>query len=348
MTNSSSPHVQDFMTSARLMRLVIIACIPATVVLFMLFGHGVFINLLLCIVTSIVVESIIAKLRYRSIRALLADYTGVLTAVLIALAIPPLAPWWIPVTGTLFAILVAKQLFGGVGMNPFNPAMIAYVVLLISFPLQMSAWVAPNQIVTLMPIDSQFDAIFNNVPIDAYTMATPLDSVRHLNGQTVNELYDSDPLLSAGKIAGYSSEMINFAFLLGGLYLLKRRVFSWHAPAGMLLSLTLISFLFWGGDGSEGNGSPIFHLLSGATMMGAFFIITDPVSGATSQRGRFIFGCIVGVVTYLIRVWGNYPDGVAFAVLLANICAPFIDYYTVPRSYGYESSESVIKREEEK
>jgi len=347
MSKFSSPHIKAARGTSSIMLLVIIACIPATVALYTLFGVGVLINLLLCSVTALITESLFMVLRKRSIVAALRDNSALLTAVLLALAIPPLAPWWISVIGTIIAIALAKQLFGGLGMNIFNPAMVAYVVLLISFPLQMSAWPAPQELAGLIEAKTYISAIFGGGSVDAYTMATPLDVLRHNEGLTMEELYSSNSLLSTGKLAGYSSELVNIAFLIGGLYLIKKKVTSYHAPLGMLIGLTVVSFLFSNGSGSDSNGSPIFHLFSGATMMAAFFIITDPVSCCTSNRGRFIFGLLVGLLTYLIRTWGNYPDGVAFAVILANICAPFIDYYTVPRSYGREHSEAIIKRGEQ-
>ncbi len=136
---------------------------------------------------------------------------------------------------------------------------------------------------------------------------------------------------------------MNLAFLLGGVFLLRKKIFSWHAPIGMLAALFIMSLIFWNGSGSDSNGSPLFHLLSGATMLGAFFIVTDPVSGATSVQGRLIFGAGVGVLIYIIRTWGGYPDGVAFAVLLMNLCAPTIDYFTRPRTYGHSSAKRGFK-----
>ena len=327
------------------MRLVIFACIPATVAMTMLYGMGTLVNLALATIGALFAEAVILALRGRPLRSALQDYSAVLTAVLLALAIPPFAAWWLPFFGAIIAIVFAKQLFGGLGMNPFNPAMVAYVVLLISFPLAMSSWPEAQQLSSAIPNEVALAAIFGGQSIDGYTAATPLDIVRNLQGQTYTEAVASNLELARGKVAGYASEIINVAFLMGGLYLLKRKLFSWHAPVAMLISLGLMALVFWTGDGSDSRGSPLFHWFSGATMMGAFFIITDPVSGATSNRGRFIFGALVGVMIYLIRAFGNYPDGVAFAVLIANLAAPFIDYYTVPRSYGREKATSIIAKE---
>lgn len=340
----TSPHLQSSLSTAQLMRLVIFACIPATVAMTMLYGVGTLINLALAAAGAVVAEAAILALRGRKVRSALLDSSALLTAVLLALAIPPYAAWWLPFVGAIIAIVFAKQLFGGLGMNPFNPAMVAYVVLLISFPLAMSSWPEAQQLSAPIPNEVALAAIFGGDSIDGYTAATPLDIVRNLQGQTYTEAVAANQELAKGKVAGYASEIINVAFLIGGLYLLKRRLFSWHAPVAMLLALGIMSLLFWTGDGSDSRGSPLFHWFSGATMMGAFFIITDPVSGATSNRGRLIFGALVGVMIYLIRAFGNYPDGVAFAVLIANLAAPFIDYYTVPRSYGRENATSVIAK----
>ena len=341
----TSPHLKSTLSTPQLMRLVIFACIPATVAMTMMFGWGTLANILLASSGALIAESLILALRGRSIRTALSDYSALLTAVLLALAIPPYVAWWLPFIGAFIAIVFAKQLFGGLGMNPFNPAMVAYVVLLISFPLAMSTWPQTQQLHDAIPQAIALAAVWDGGSIDGYTAATALDIVRNLQGQTIAEATASNPELGFGRIAGYSGEIINGAFLLGGLYLLRRGLFSWHAPVAMIGTLAVMSLLFWNGDGSDGRGSPLFHLFSGATMMGAFFIITDPVSGATSNRGRLIFGCLVGFLVYLIRAFGNYPDGVAFAVLLANLAAPFIDYYTVPRSYGRTEASYIVTKD---
>jgi electron transport complex protein RnfD len=160
-----------------------------------------------------------------------------------------------------------------------------------------------------------------------------LDALKVNKSLTMDELWAQNPAF--GYLGGAATEAVNLAFLAGGLYLLHKRLFTWHAPVGMLAGLAVMSLLFWNGSGSDSNGSPLFHLLTGATMLGAFFIVTDPVSGATSNLGRLIFGIGVGVLVYVIRAWGGYPDGVAFAVLLMNLAAPTIDYYTRPRTYGH-------------
>ncbi|MCL4117062.1 UNVERIFIED_CONTAM: hypothetical protein GTU68_062088 [Idotea baltica] len=176
---------------------------------------------------------------------------------------------------------------------------------------------------------------------DGWSQATALDVLKINKSLTSSELWAKSPAF--GHIGGVGSELVNIAFLLGGVFLLYKRIISWHAPLGMLLALIIMSILFWNNASANTHGSPLFHLFTGATMFGAFFIITDPVSGATSNKGRFIFGLGVGIITYVIRAWGNYPDGLAFSVLLMNLAAPTIDHYTRPRTFGHSRS---IKREE--
>jgi electron transport complex protein RnfD len=252
------------------------------------------------------------------------------TAVLLALALPPYSPWWLTLVATGFAVIFGKQLYGGLGQNPFNPAMLGYVVVLISFPVEMTSWPAPHTVGLLEGLQQILGLA--NLP-DGWAQATALDALKINKSLTMDELWVQNPAF--GYLGGAATEAVNLAFLAGGLYLLHKRLFSWHAPVGMLAALALMSLLFWNGSGSDSHGSPLFHLLTGATMLGAFFIVTDPVSGATSNLGRLLFGVGVGVLVYVIRAWGGYPDGVAFAVLLMNLAAPTIDYYTRPRTYGH-------------
>jgi electron transport complex protein RnfD len=332
---------------------VLVATVPGLIVLTRLFGIGTLLNILIASVTAIVCEAAILKLRKRPIGFYLRDYSALVTAVLLGLALPPLAPWWLTVTGTAFAIIIAKHLYGGMGYNPFNPAMIGYVVLLISFPLQMSAWLAPAGLLTDGPpaaapdFMTSLQIVFMGNSIDGFTAATPLDAFKHNSGLLVAQFYEQTPQFAQGHWAGFGWEWVNIAFLLGGIYLLARKVFTWHAPVGMLAGLSVMALFNYDGGSSTSHGSILFHLLSGATMFGAFFIVTDPVTSATSHRGRFIYGVMIGVIVFLIRSWGNYPDALAFAVLLMNFAAPFIDYYTPPRTYGHSKSGTIIHRSKE-
>ena len=334
----TSPHAKGSNRTQRLMTLVILATLPGLGVLTWLYGIGNLVNLLLASATALLVEALVLKIRQRPLFFFLNDRSALLSAVLLALALPPYAPWWLTVIASASALLLGKHLYGGLGQNPFNPAMLGYVVVLISFPLEMTRWPGIAQV---SPGEG-LQLIFGLAPLaDGWVQATVLDTLKLNHSLTLQELYDSHAAF--GLLGGAGSEWVNLAFLLGGLFLLYKKVISWHAPLGMLLVLLVMSLLFWNGSGSASHGSPLLHLLSGATMLGAFFIITDPVSGATSPRGRLVFGMGVGIILYVIRAWGGYPDAMAFAVLLMNLAAPTIDYYTRPRTYGHRQAERGFK-----
>jgi Na+-translocating ferredoxin:NAD+ oxidoreductase subunit D len=320
----SSPFLPVAASVGSVMRDVLLALLPGIAVYTLLFGFGVLRNIALAVAACLLFEAIALRLRGRPLKPFLFDGSALVTGVLLALTLPPIAPWWIAVVGSLFAIGLGKQVYGGLGYNPFNPAMVGYVVLLISFPVQMTAW--PG----LQPL-------WADAP-DAISAATALDHVRTelALGRTLTEVGADAPI---GWIAGSGWEWVALAWLAGGLYMLWRGTIRWQIPAGMLAGLTLIALPFWALD-PDRYASPLFHWLAGATLLGAFFIATDPVSAATTPRGRLLYGALIGVLVYVIRTWGGYPDGVAFAVLLLNICAPTIDRYTQPRVYGHQRGES--------
>lgn len=345
MIPSSSPHKASANSVAQMMQKVIYATIPGALALFYFFGWGVVFNVLICSLVAIGCEWTVMKLRSRPPKIALADYSAVLTAVLLGLALPPLAPWWVAAIGTLFAIVFAKHLYGGLGYNPFNPAMVGYVLLLISFPVAMTAWLPPHMLANHTPsfLDS-FWLVFTSqdslgnplnyylLDADGFTMATPLDEIK--TGMSMGFVIDEikqKPIFDAWANVGW--QWVNLAFLAGGLYLWASKVISWHIPVGFLAGILMVGGLLYGYDVNL-NPSPAVHLLSGATMFGAFFIATDPVSASTTNKGRVIYGFLIGVLVVLIRNYGGYPDAVAFAVLLLNMAAPLIDYYTQPAVYG--------------
>lgn len=337
---ATSPHTHAATTTAQVMQQVILATLPGVAALTVFFGVGVLINIALACLCALFFETVILKVRRRRIGFYLKDYSAIVTAVLLGAALPPWCPWWLVVVGIFFAVVVAKHVYGGLGYNPFNPAMVGYVVLLISFPVEMTQWATPLGALqdgqTLNTWSDILGKFMPDVETDGLSAATPLDTLKQNNGLTLQAVYANDPLLSAGRWAGSGWEWVNLAFLAGGIYLLVKRVFTWHAPVAMLSSLGLLAALFYDGGSSNSAGSPLFHWLSGGTMLGAFFIVTDPVTSAVSNRGRLIYGAAIGVLVFVIRVWGNYPDAVAFAVLLMNFAAPFIDFYTLPRTYGHQ------------
>jgi electron transport complex protein RnfD len=284
-------------------------------------------------------EAVALQLRGKPVGLFITDGSAVLTAVLLAFALPPLVPWWITVSGAAFAILVAKHLYGGLGYNVFNPAMVGYAALLVSFPVHMTRWLLPSG---LAPTDLTFAQTWlvvftGHLPYDltwdAITGATPLSSVRAglILRATMDEIH-AQPIF--GALSGKGWEWVAVATTLGGATLLALRVIRWQIPVAMIGSILVCATLMHALDPGNFAG-PVFHLFSGATLLGAFFIATDPVSAATSERGRLIYGAGIGVLTFVIRAWGGYPDGVAFAVLLMNAAVPLIDRYTIPRIYGH-------------
>ncbi|WP_248916068.1 RnfABCDGE type electron transport complex subunit D [Pseudomonas moorei] len=308
------------------MQRVLLATLPGMLALFWLYGWGVLINLVLAAASALVAEAAVLKLRKRSLQPTLSDGSALVSATLLALALPPYCPWWLTVSAATSAMLFGKHLYGGVGKNPFNPAMLGFALVLVTFPQQMTHWPTSHGMDLMGGLQQVFG--FGQLP-DAWVQATALDSLRINKSLTMDELFATNPAF--GHFGGRGVEWVNLAFLAGGAFLLQQRMFSWHAPVGMLASLFVISLLCWNGSGSDSHGSPLFHLLSGASMLGAFFIVTEPVSGAKSPGARLLFGVGVGLLTYLIRTWGGYPDGVAFAVLLMNLCVPALERLVASR-----------------
>jgi electron transport complex protein RnfD len=324
-----------------MMRQVLYALAPAAAAYTFFFGPGLLINALVASVAALGTEAVALRLRGRAARLFVSDGSAVVTAVLLAFCLPPLAPWWVTVTGAVFAVGVAKHLYGGLGFNIFNPAMAGYAVLLLSFPGYMTVWLPP-QIGDLdyQPLSLGQTLYYTGtgglpaeLVMDAVTRATPLDVVKTDLGQmrTMSEI-SADPVF--GDFGGRGWEWIGNFITLGGLWLLYRGIIRWQIPCAMLGSLLAASLLLYLAD-SETHASPMFHLYSGGALLGAFFIATDPVSSAVTDRGRLIYGAGCGLLTFAIRAWGSYPDGVAFAVLLMNLAVPFIDRHTRPRIYGH-------------
>jgi electron transport complex protein RnfD len=337
-----SPYITDAPSVTTIMLKVLLALVPGIIAYVWVYGGGILVSLTLATIAALVAEAALLQIRQRPIQPFLMDMSAVVTAWLLALALPPLAPWWLVIVGTFFAIVIAKQLYGGLGYNPFNPAMVGYAVLLISFPLIMTKWPAPLLLAQhpLSFID-QLHFIFSNVlpaeiKVDAITSATPLD---YLKTQLMlkHEVASITQAPIFGNYGAKGGEIVTGAYLLGGLYLLQQRIISWHLPTAFLAALALISLSFYVIDPAH-FANPLFHLMSGASLLCAFFIITDPVSGPTTRKGKLYFATGVGVLTYLIRVYGGYPDGVAFAVLLMNMCVPLIDALTQPRVFGHKKN----------
>lgn len=342
---TQSPYLVQPVSVTKVMLKVLLALVPGIIAYVVLFGVGIVVQLLLATVTALVAEAVMLKIRQRPIAPSLADLSAVVTAWLIALSFPPVGPWWLIVVGTLFAIVIVKQLYGGLGQNPFNPAMAAYALCIVSFPAVMSQWP-----VTLanggLPALDQISAIFHGASqVDGWAGATPLDHLKTTlrlsmsnDSLTVQSIAANQKIYGVG--AGQGWEWVTLAWLIGGLWLWQQRIISWHIPAGFIAAVGALSLFSWALDPLH-YASPVFHLFGGATMLGAFFIATDPVTGATTPRGKLIFAAGAGVLAYLIRVFGAFPDGVAFGILLMNLCVPLIDMYTQPPIFGEKSKKDV-------
>lgn len=340
MDFNTPPYLLKEASVTRVMAQVCLALVPGIAVYTWLIGPAILLQLAIATAAALAGEAALLKVRGKPLGPFLSDGSAVVTAWLIALTFPPLAPWWLVVVGTLFAIVIAKQLYGGLGQNPFNPAMIAFAVCIVSFPALMSQW--PNQGLHLSFAD-QAAVVFGLAPrVDAFTGATPLDALKTAlklgaeSGVNVPALLANQDIY--GNFAGHGWEWVTLAYLLGGLWLWQRRIITWHVPAAFVAAMAAIAGALWLYR-PEQFANPFFHLFSGGAMLGAFFIATDPVSGCTTPRGKLIFGAGAGLLAYLIRVFGGYPDGVAFAVLIMNLCAPVIDLFTQPPIFGMKEKQ---------
>jgi len=334
----SSPFITTPTSVSQIMLRVLLALIPGIALYVWYFGPAILVTITLASITALATEAAMLKLRNRPLKPFLSDNSALITGWLLALSIPPLAPWWLVVIGTAFGIVVAKHLYGGLGNNPFNPAMIGYAVLIISFPAHMTHWLTPHGLGSLeLTFAQQLDYIFGGIlpagsTLDAVTMATPLDTLKtqlHL-GLSVNDIREM-PIY--GYLSGKGSEMVAVGYAIGGVYMLATRVITWQIPATYLGTLFAVAGIFHLVD-PVNYAAPMFHMFSGAAMLGAFFIFTDPIGSPTTPKGHLIYAAGAGLLTYLIRAFGGFPDGVAFAALLMNICVPLIDAWTQPRVFG--------------
>jgi len=337
----AGPYAHERSSIGRTMGLVMLALLPATALSLYQFGWPAILLFLLTITSALLAESGSLYLMGKPQKPFLLDGSALLTGWLLAMTLPPWAPWWIGVLGGLIAIVIGKQVFGGIGQNLFNPAMVARVALLISFPLQMTLFTTPVPLFSPQApgLLESFHIIFGRSPMyDAMSSATPLGHIKTelSRGITVDQAMggaDSIDQLLLGTASGSLGEISALLILVGGLLLIWKRVISWHIPVAMLGTLALLATIFHLLDPLHYSG-PLFHLLSGGAMLGAFFIATDLVTSPVSSRGQLVFGAGCGALVYIIRTFAGYPEGVAFAVLLMNACTPLIDHYLRPRIYG--------------
>lgn len=335
-----SPHAHAPLTINKVMRLVMIALTPVTLYGFWLYGWPAIDLWAVSLLAALLGEALVVRLQQRKVRPVLMDGSGLLTAWLLALSLPPWAPWWIAVLGSLFAVIISKQLFGGLGQNVFNPAMAARVMLLISFPVEMTTWIAPVPFGSVHAPDwlEGLAVTFAGSHVDGMASASLLGHVKteFTRGIGLDQALSGyyEPLNALwGSRAGSLGETAVLFLLAGGLFLIAKRIITWHAPVAMLLGVAIPALIFNAVNPGHYAG-PLYHLLSGGLMLGAFFIITDPVTSPNTVTGQFIFGLGCGLLTWIIRTWGGYPEGVAFAVMLMNAATPIIDHYVKPRIYG--------------
>ena len=316
---SSSPHIHSGETTTKVMRAVLYSLLPACGVAVYLFGLPALSVLLIATLGCLASEALCQRLMGQPVT--ITDGSAAITGVLLAFNLPPSSPWWLTLLGAVIAIAIGKQVYGGLGSNPFNPALVARVVLLISFPVQMTTWSAPA------PLGSGLDLV---------TTATPLGEWKNavmLTGQMPAEMQGSMMNYFLGNMSGCIGEVSAVALLLGAAYLFYRRILTWHIPATFVGTVILLSGLFWLIDPAK-YPNPAFHLVTGGLVLGAFYMATDMVTTPVSTKGMLLFGVGCGVLTVLIRLFGGYPEGVSFAILLMNAATPLIDRYLRPHTFG--------------
>ena len=312
---SPSPHVQSSQSTASIMRDVVIALMPALVVSVVVFGLNVLFVTALSVAACVLFEYLIQKFVVKG-ACTISNWSAVVTGVLLAFNLPATIPWWIVVIGAFVAIAVAKMTFGGLGKNPFNPALVGRVFLLIAYPVQMTTFPAVE-----------------NPALDALSGATPLAAVKF--GADAGIVPVENLLL--GMMPGSLGEVAAFALLAGFVYLLVRKVISWHIPVTVLGTMAVFAFvvaLTRGGDAALMWQFPLFHILAGGAMLGAIFMATDYATSPMTVKGQVIFAVGIGVITMCIRLWGAYPEGMSFAILIMNACVPLINKYVKPKRFG--------------
>ncbi len=304
---SVSPHLHKDESVSKIMWLVALSLIPAGVAGVFIFGQGALWVIILGVVSALATEGILQILTKKRVTFL--DGSAFLTGLLLAYNLPPHVPFWLPIIGSVFAVAIGKQVFGGLGQNIFNPALAGRVFLMASWPKYMTAFVKP-------------------LNYDAITSATPLAALKE--GKILEHISNGN--LFWGIRGGCIGEVCIFALLLGALFLLSRGYISWHIPVTYIFTAGLFTYIF--GPVGLFSGDWLFHILSGGLILGAFFMATDYVTSPLTRKGQVIFGIGCGLLTAIIRLWGGYPEGVSYAILMMNAATPIIDRYTRNRIYG--------------
>ena len=332
---TSSPHIRDTDSVPKIMWTVNIALLPALVMSVYFFGWKAMWITLLSVAAAAATEGLIQKLSGKPVRV--QDGAAVITGILLAFNLPPSVPWWMPVIGSVFAIAIVKELFGGLGYNILNPALAARAFLLASWPVEMTAkWLAPREGTV-----SGITAITSATPLNllkqsAKIIASPekFDPSQVQTAQeAIAKLSSSYTNLLIGNVGGCLGETSVIALLIGALILFYRHIIDWRIPFTYIGTVALLAWIFGGTEGLF-TGNWIFHVLSGGLILGAFFMATDMVTSPINPKGQFIFAAGCGILTVAIRLWGGYPEGVSYSILLMNLTVPLIDRYTVPKVFG--------------
>jgi electron transport complex protein RnfD len=323
LTVSIAPYIKDKISTRKIMWEVFLALIPAGVAGVFIFGIKSLWVIFVSLVTALASEALILAMRKRDLHAVF-DGSAALTGLLLAYNLPPQVPFWIPLAGSFFAIVVGKQVFGGLGHNIFNPALAGRAFLMLSWPIYMTTW----------PARTALSGWQNpRWACDAVSSATPLAIIKGNEANLALNVSSWD--LFIGNRGGCIGEVCIIALLLGALYLFARKYITWHIPLTYLASVALLSWIFNGKKGFF-SGEVLFFILSGGLILGAFFMATDYVTSPLGAKGKIIFGFGCGLLTFVIRKFSGYPEGVSYSILIMNAVVPLIDRYTFPKWFGWQ------------
>lgn len=317
---SSSPHVHGKESIPKIMWAVMLALAPATVAALIFFGMQALLVIAVTTISAVVFEALFQRMRKTQVT--ITDGSAAVTGLLLALNMPPSSPWWLCLIGSFIAIGIAKHIYGGLGYNPFNPALVGRVALLISFPTEMTTW-APT--------------LYMPGAVDALTSATPLGAIKEkvIRGIALDPEFMPGDLweLLLGNVKGSLGETSVIALLIGAIFLLWRGYIYWQVPVSYIATVFVFTGVVFAVDPTH-VASPVFHVISGGLIIGAFYMATDMVTSPVTKRGMLIFGVGCGILTAVIRLWGGYPEGVSFAILIMNATVPLIDRYSRPKVFG--------------
>ncbi len=343
LTISGSPHIHGEQYVKKIMWGVVLALLPAMFVSFWYFGTDAILVTLTAIISCVAFEFLIQKLFFKNQNVTVTDGSAVITGILLAFNVPANLPLWEMVIGSFVAIAIAKMSYGGLGKNPFNPALVGRVFLLISFPADMTTWPVPKPFATIVDaitgptaLGVVKEGLMKGETISQITQKS--DSLRNIinSGQTVSDLQNFIPQyydMFLGSMGGSLGEVSAIALILGALYLLFRKIISWHIPVSFIGTVLLFTFILWQIN-PEQYINPLFHLLTGGLLLGACFMATDMVTSPMTHQGMIVFGIGCGLLTTIIRIWGAYPEGVSFAILIMNAIVPLINRAFKPKVFG--------------